>query len=52
MCILGSVLHMLLLLGFLTVVKNVECDAIETKKPLELFSEIKKIVFFMMFQVF
>lgn len=42
MCILGSVLHMLLLLGFLTVVKNVECDAIETKKTLELFSEIKK----------
>lgn len=40
MCILGSVLHMLLLLGFLTVVKNVECDAIETKKTLELFSEI------------
>lgn len=54
MCILGSVLHMLLLLGFLTVVKNVECDAIETKKTLELFSEIKKknCVFSMMFQVF
>lgn len=43
MYIWGAILHMLSLFGFLSVVKNVECNAVETQKTLELLSEIKTV---------